>query len=425
MVAKYVDSMRITNFIGKGDVYVVFDDSINFIIGLNGTGKTTLINLLRASLNCDSHALREIEFAEVQITFLPAAGKAKPILTIKKNAESQRGSISYQYKENSRAPTVELVSHLESRTGLSRWQISTLNLFGSEEEEHESNPISEFLPKSIWLPLHRGLLSQKLGIGESSNPIDRKISQLVVTTTKYLSSLDTIYSKQLEEFQQNYFLSLLNATVEKIDDAFQLDMDEEQANIEQIFKVLFKDDVKYKKHISTHFDKAKKSISTFKNEKALKYNDFIAISDTIRLHKLIENWKELQQDRVETFRPKIDFSNLLNDLLVNKKFRFDERNQPTFTAGKKTVDIAELSSGEKQLFIMLTTSLIQENSPFVYLADEPELSLHIEWQRRLVDNLKSLNASAQIIFATHSPDIVAGNQRQVIRMEDLLRGESR
>ncbi|MBY3130236.1 AAA family ATPase [Rhizobium laguerreae] len=258
-------------------------------------------------------------------------------------------------------------------------------------------------------------------MGEAAkNPIDQKISQIIIETTKYPSALDTIYSKKLEEFQQNYFLSMLNVTVEKIENAEQYDLDKEQVGLEQIFKEFFKDNTIYSTSIKNHFNRAKKAITTRKNKAPLTYNDFIAISDTIRLHKLVDTWNELQKDKEETFGPKYKFSEVIDGLLVNKRFRFDERNQPSFTANKKKVDIADLSSGEKQLFIMLGSSLVQENAPFIYLADEPELSLHIDWQRKLVANLKHLNPYAQIIFATHSPDIVAGNQRNVIRMEDIL-----
>ena len=61
-----------------------------------------------------------------------------------------------------------------------------------------------------------------------------------------------------------------------------------------------------------------------------------------------------------------------------------------------------LSSGEKQLLILLTQTLLQEKQPFIYIADEPELSLHIEWQHKIISAIKELNPNVQIIAATHS-----------------------
>ena len=79
-----------------------------------------------------------------------------------------------------------------------------------------------------------------------------------------------------------------------------------------------------------------------------------------------------------------------------------------------------LSSGEKQLLILLSETLLQRQSPAVFIADEPELSLHVKWQEKLVPSLRELNASSQIIAATHSPDIVGPLSDRTIDMEVLL-----
>ena len=38
--------------------------------------------------------------------------------------------------------------------------------------------------------------------------------------------------------------------------------------------------------------------------------------------------------------------------------------------------------------------------------DEPEISLHVEWQQKLVDNIRMLNPHDQIILTTHSPAVI-------------------
>ena len=77
-------------------------------------------------------------------------------------------------------------------------------------------------------------------------------------------------------------------------------------------------------------------------------------------------------------------------------------------------------SGEKQLLIILGEALLQRSAPWVYIADEPELSLHVTWQESLVRNLKKVNPNAQIVFATHSPDIVSTYEDCVFDMEKIL-----
>jgi predicted ATPase len=79
-----------------------------------------------------------------------------------------------------------------------------------------------------------------------------------------------------------------------------------------------------------------------------------------------------------------------------------------------------LSSGEKQLLILFAEGLLQQNHEWIYIADEPELSLHVDWQTQLVDDLRSINPHAQILFATHSPDIVSSYSSQVFDMQKVL-----
>jgi predicted ATP-binding protein involved in virulence len=38
--------------------------------------------------------------------------------------------------------------------------------------------------------------------------------------------------------------------------------------------------------------------------------------------------------------------------------------------------------------------------------DEPEISLHIEWQQQLIQRVRSLNPNVQIIMTTHSPALI-------------------
>jgi predicted ATP-dependent endonuclease of OLD family len=66
----------------------------------------------------------------------------------------------------------------------------------------------------------------------------------------------------------------------------------------------------------------------------------------------------------------------------------------------------QLSSGEKQMLLILLTVLLQHSLPYVLFMDEPEVSLHMEWQKSLIDNILRLNPNIQIILTTHSPAII-------------------
>jgi predicted ATP-dependent endonuclease of OLD family len=108
--------------------------------------------------------------------------------------------------------------------------------------------------------------------------------------------------------------------------------------------------------------------------------------------------------------------------MSQKKTRFQDIVDELFSdTGKKIIRTANelqftqigevllpyrLSSGEKQILIILLTVLVEDNLPYVLFMDEPEVSLHLEWQKRLVDLCLELNPNVQIILTTHSPAIV-------------------
>ena len=66
----------------------------------------------------------------------------------------------------------------------------------------------------------------------------------------------------------------------------------------------------------------------------------------------------------------------------------------------------QLSSGEKQILAILLTVLVENEEPYVLFMDEPEVSLHVEWQERLVELILKLNPKVQIILTTHSPALI-------------------
>jgi len=109
---------------------------------------------------------------------------------------------------------------------------------------------------------------------------------------------------------------------------------------------------------------------------------------------------------------------------TNKTIDFltSDKGEILINADGNHVEITELSSGEKQLLIILLTVLLRENKPYVLLMDEPELSLHVEWQTIFIDSLRRLNSNIQIIIATHNPLLVLNRNAEDIGI--LEQGQS-
>ena len=83
-----------------------------------------------------------------------------------------------------------------------------------------------------------------------------------------------------------------------------------------------------------------------------------------------------------------------------------EANELRFRQGDDVLTPYQLSSGEKQMLVILLTTLIEDGKPYVLFMDEPEVSLHIEWQKQLIDLILELNPNVQILLTTHSPAVI-------------------
>ena len=105
--------------------------------------------------------------------------------------------------------------------------------------------------------------------------------------------------------------------------------------------------------------------------------------------------------------PKTTFQNLIDDLFsqTGKKIVRTE-NEIRFSQIGETLTPYQLSSGEKQMLVILLTVLVEDQLPYVLFMDEPEVSLHIDWQQRLIDLILTLNPNVQIILTTHSPAVI-------------------
>lgn len=91
-----------------------------------------------------------------------------------------------------------------------------------------------------------------------------------------------------------------------------------------------------------------------------------------------------------------------------------------FQQDGETLRLEQLSSGEKQMLLILMKVFLLEKKPSVLLMDEPEISLHISWQQNLIAAIRTLNPNCQLILATHSPSIFAkGWADKITYIEDL------
>lgn len=119
---------------------------------------------------------------------------------------------------------------------------------------------------------------------------------------------------------------------------------------------------------------------------------------------------------------KTHFQDLVDSLFhdTGKTIQRD-KNELYFTSFGETISPYKLSSGEKQMLIILLSVLVQNKRHYTLFMDEPEVSLHIEWQQQLISLIRDLNPNAQIILTTHSPAVIMNGWADCVTdVEDIV-----
>ena len=121
------------------------------------------------------------------------------------------------------------------------------------------------------------------------------------------------------------------------------------------------------------------------------------------------------------------FQDMLDTLYADTGKQIDRTsNELQFLQFGEKLSVYKLSAGEKQLLVILLTVLLQERKPYVLLMDEPEISLHVEWQQHLIRFIREINPNVQIILTTHSPAVIMdGWLDAVTEVDDITQKESK
>lgn len=168
---------------------------------------------------------------------------------------------------------------------------------------------------------------------------------------------------------------------------------------------------------STTYDRLL-DIAQAAGQEGTKYNSVLEI-----YRKLLKTRKETRQ---EAYKPLVDFEAAVNTFLDSKELRVgfeaDLANRRPGRGGRvriypdqgKSYPVRALSSGERQIATMLFAASRSTVTPGSLLIDEPELSLHVDWQRHILKELIKQNPDRQIIACTHSPEVGADHKKSIL-----------
>ena len=116
---------------------------------------------------------------------------------------------------------------------------------------------------------------------------------------------------------------------------------------------------------------------------------------------------QAREKAAEAAALKTRFLDIVDELFAETGKRIDRTsNELQFLQYDERLSPYLLSSGEKQMLLILLTVLTEDRQHCVLFMDEPEASLHFEWQKSLIGMVRELNPNAQVLLTTHSPALI-------------------
>ncbi|HCI5779820.1 TPA: ATP-binding protein, partial [Klebsiella quasipneumoniae subsp. quasipneumoniae] len=244
-----------------------------------------------------------------------------------------------------------------------------------------------------------------------SDPVNNKLDIIKNELVNRFSRQSKVYNRIASNFQRDIFNKLLEVPGE---DELKLfnnysNLDKEEASLREISNFMSpqKEGVTNKR-LENYFHKLRGVMSSFeRKEHDFSVTDLGIMFNAWRTSSLIADYESLKRKKDDIFRSQNEFFEVFKLFFPkDKEIILSSQNQLVMKAKDGHISLNELSSGEKQMIILLGQIYLSERKPILYIADEPEVSLHVKWQDKIVDALLTINPKAQFLLATHSPDVI-------------------
>ncbi|WP_017299561.1 AAA family ATPase [Nodosilinea nodulosa] len=423
-----INSVKITGFWKRFDVFCDFSEKVSIVIGKNGSGKTTFMNILKAVLSVDLDEMSGNEFDSVLIKLVD--GKRTKTIKATKIEDEKYPFLRLDYQISQKKFSLQFLPQESKRGSTAYYRKRAL-----EESIEVKNALSEFVALSS-ISVYRLRSGDEFEVRERRDirmmsPVDLRLSELLGKLTQYQLSLSQRARQIASKLQKDVLASILYSEEDADNKGFELDFDKgkEKEGLVSAYTHLNAIDSEIKRKIGFHVSSISKTLDLLKSydpEDDRPFNiDFRCLEALRKTRKIIDMSLEAEKNTEKIFSQIKLYLNTIQSFIEDKKFDFEaESGNLIVYNNQEAVDHSRLSSGEKQLLILLTESLLQNQKPHVFLADEPELSLHIAWQRNIIPAITKLNPNAQVIAATHSPEIASKYSDSIFDMEDMISAQA-
>jgi predicted ATPase len=455
-----ISRIEVSKLYGYMNKVIDFNSEINLLVGINGSGKTSILNLVNWLLIPSLPNLCVTEFEEINLFFEFISEKYH--LNCKQSPKELTidiENLTTRKKYNQIQATFKIhPKKITKNNELRERYLPEYEGLGPEKHEEESwNFLFKKIPTPVVIGLDRNLYTEEgneIAILEDSQGRIRK--SLRKNTDKLKSPLEKVIELSSQEYvkYRNLILELnkklndkimlssfdepmtetilgellrapkisskqIEALEEKVTNYFsETILDKPQRN-----KIIIKKQKESLEKIEKYFENLKAILNRVSKNKKEGF-DILYITNVNQFKKtreLIKEFEDFENKSKKFYEPLELYLSTINEFLKDSskqlyfdksslklKFRILDKEKVIIEENR---DIDTLSSGEKQILILFTYIKFNDKLRKLFIIDEPELSLHPKWQESFLVGIKAIMpAKTQLLFATHSPAIVGKNK---------------
>lgn len=400
---------------------IKFNEDITFLHGKNGCGKTTILNIITYIITGKIYKLFSYEFDKIILTYKRTRKKEEIIFN-----KISENNISINFENEH----IEICQIMDEIALVRR----TRELREDNENERiyfEQYPILQKIKDLFdfaYIPLNRNDLMDRdrsiLYRRYRYRRMFRENSEEPICNIAYIildnyARIKSEISRLGKELQINIVKSMyqynINDYIQKPEKRISIKKDIENFKKANLY------DEQLGGLINDFYNKLTSGAGE-NNEQKLDY--VINVSKLAQLNKIQEVFDDYDKKVEKLNEPISKLEKIVNrffeDSAERKKLVISENEIFFITEhDERKVELYNLSSGEKQIFILFTYLIFDvasKDNP-IFIIDEPELSLHLLWQKNFVTSVLETNPKMQLILATHSPEIIDKYRDKTYKVE--------
>lgn len=429
--------VEFTKLFGYFDYSIDFHDTVTILHGLNGCGKTTMLQTINAVFNKEMDTIKSTDLQSVSFFFSTGAilkiDRKKIYLDPEKEKATGIIYLAYSIIENGKETVFDsfentdeyqdivkrflkgyrpfpFLERINESTWYDRKRETKLNL---EEVIAEYGTIifrrysREYLEDDIPQPVQDILASMDVRLiaadrltvakrverqyGEDNIKIERRVNLIAKDLSQKIRDTIQQYAQLSQAKDRTFPLRAIKQSSPLTVDEIKSKMIELESKRKEFVDTGIleeeQDDIGIHDLLDAITESNRQNLSLYAIDTEEKLNALSSLSSSINL-----------------------FCNLIDKNFNNKRIVFNKDYGFRFVAtySDSTILPQSLSSGEQHELVMFYDLIFNASENTLILIDEPELSLHIKWQLDYVDELLQIISATKFsaVLATHSPQII-------------------